>query len=254
MDMQQTMVIKPAVFEPFKAVVAGQSTRHGGVSSFPWHSLNLGKSTDDNPENVAENRRRFCTALGFATEQLAWSRQVHGDQIRVVTAPGGAEGFDALISNVPGILLAVSVADCVPILVFDPVQQAVAAIHAGWRGTASNIVGKTLTLMSDLYGSRGADCLAYIGACIDECTFEVGDEVAEAFDSPFKRFDTQRGKYFVDLKKANTAQCLAFGIPENRLEVSPFSTVLHNEHFFSHRKEKGLTGRMMAAIGLPELL
>lgn len=249
--MQQTMVIKPAVFEPMKAVVAGQSTRHGGVSVFPWHTLNLGKSTDDNPEHVAENRRRFCAALGFTPAQLAWSRQVHGDQIRVATAPGGAEGFDALVSNVPGILLAVSVADCVPILVFDPINQAVAAIHAGWRGTVSNIVGKTLEKMSELYGTRGADCLAYIGACIDECSFEVGDEVAEAFDSPFKRFDVQREKYFVDLKKANAAQCSAFGIPENQLEVSPFSTVLHNEHFFSHRKEKGVTGRMMAAIGLP---
>ena len=250
MDTLNNICVRPALFEPLRAVVAAQSTRHGGVSTAPWHTLNLGKSTDDDPAHVAENRRRFCGALGFEPAHLAWSRQVHGEHIRVVTSPGGSEGFDALVTNVPGILLAVSVADCTPILIYDHARQAVAAVHAGWRGTMAKLVAKTLELMADQYGTRGADCFAYIGTCISECSFEVGDEVADAFPSPFKHYDPARQKYLVDLKKANAAQCLDFGIPAAQVEISAFCTVRHRDDFFSHRADKGLTGRGMGAIGL----
>jgi YfiH family protein len=244
------MTIQPKIFAQFPELSAAQSTRHGGVSLAPYHSLNLGKSTTDDPIHVAENRLRFCAALGFHPGQMAWSKQVHGDQIRHATEPGGSEGYDALVTNVPGILLAVSVADCTPILVFDSRNRAVAAIHAGWRGTVSGIVAKTLVFMEQQFGTLSADCYAYVGACIDECSFEVGDEVAAEFDERFKRFDTERGKYFVDLKKANAAQLQAFGIPETQIEVSPYCTMLHSADFFSHRKDHGITGRGMGVIGL----
>jgi len=244
------MTIEPKIFAHFPNLAVAQSTRHGGVSPAPYQSLNLGKSTEDDPANVAENRRRFCAALGFEPAQIAWSKQVHGDQIRYVIEPGGSEGFDALVTNVPGILLAVSVADCTPILVYDARHQAIAAIHAGWRGTVSEIVAETLIFMQKTFGTSGEDCFAYIGACIDECSFEVGDEVAVAFAEPFKRFDAQRGKFFVDLKKANTAQLLAFGIPEAQIEISTYCTMRHSADFFSHRNDKGVTGRGMGVIGL----
>lgn len=245
-----TLFITPHIFQPDPQVLAAQSTRHGGVSPAPFHSLNLGKSTADQPENVAENRRRFCAALGIETGQLAWSKQVHGTEIRHVTAPGGAEGFDALICATPGVALAVSVADCTPILIYDTQNQAVAAVHAGWRGTAAGIVRQTLERMQQAFGTSGAHCRAFIGACIDECSFEVGDEVAEAFDPAFKRWDAGRQKFFVDLKNANAAQLLEAGVPAAHVEISTFSTVLHNDDFFSHRLEKGTTGRMMAVIGM----
>ncbi len=241
---------QPVIFKAFSQLVAAESTRHGGVSLPPYHSLNLGKSTGDNPEQVAENRRRFCVAAGCDVGQLAWSKQVHGTDVRVVTAPGGAEGFDALISATRGVVLAVSVADCTPILIFDAKNGVVAAIHAGWRGTCGGIVHQTLALMQSHFGSIGADCYAYVGTCIDECSFEVGDEVAEAFDPAFKRLDEQKGKFFVDLKQANAAQLTDFGVPADHIEISPYSTVLHNVDYFSHRKEQGVTGRMMAVIGI----
>jgi hypothetical protein len=241
---------KPAIFEPFPYLIAAESTRHGGVSPAPFHALNLGKSTADDPENVAENRRRFCSVLDFKSTQLAWSKQVHGTEIRHVTSPGGAAGFDALISAEPGIVLAVSVADCTPILIFDAKNRAVAAVHAGWRGTVGGIVSKTLLRMASEFGTSGADCRVYIGTCIDECSFEVGEDVAEAFQPGFKRWDAERKKFFVDLKKSSLTQVLDFGVPETQVEVSPFSTVLHNEDYFSHRHEKGTTGRMMAVIGI----
>jgi polyphenol oxidase len=244
------LMIQPKIFAQFPGLSAAQSTRHGGVSLAPYQSLNLGKSTDDDPVHVAENRLRFCAALGFHPSQMAWSKQVHGDQIRHATEPGGSEGYDALVTNVPGILLAVSVADCTPILVYDSRNRAVAAIHAGWRGTVAGIVAKTLIFMEQQFGTAGADCFAYIGACIDACSFEVGDEVAAEFAESFKRFDPARGKFFVDLKKSNAAQLLGFGIPETQIEVSPYCTMLHSADFFSHRKDQGLTGRGMGVIGL----
>jgi len=239
----------PSIFQSFTSLIAAESTRHGGVSPAPYASLNLGKSTDDAPEHVAENRRRFCSALGFTPEQLAWSKQVHGAEVLLVTQPGGAEGYDALITRTPGVFLAVSVADCTPVLVYDPENQAVAAIHTGWRGAAENIIGKTMAALALHFGTNGADCLAYVGTCIDECSFEVGAEVADRFAPDFKRFDAERDKFFVDLKKVCAAQLAACGLPERQIEISPYSTVLHNTDYFSHRKEDGLTGRMMAVIG-----
>lgn len=243
------MFRRPAIFKRFPNLTAAESTRHGGVSPAPYASLNLGKNTGDDVANVVENRRRFCAALGYAPERMAWSKQVHEDKIRLVTQPGGAEGFDALMTDRAGILLAVSAADCTPILIYDAKNKAMAAIHAGWPGTAAGIAEKTLQGMAAQFGTKGADCFAYVGTCIDECSFEVGEEVAVKFAPTFKRFDAVKGKFFVDLKKANAAQLLAFGIPANQIDISPFSTVLNNDDYFSHRKEKGVTGRMLAVIG-----
>lgn len=244
------MLVYPDIFNAFPRVKAAQSTRHGGVSPAPYYSLNLGKNTADELANVQENRRRFCAQLGFTPAQMAWSKQVHGTEIRYAEAPGGAEGFDALITDKPGILLAISVADCTPILVYDAKNQAVAAIHAGWKGTAGRIVERTLQEMHTRFGTQGADCVAYVGACIDECSFEVGEEVAAAFDEVFKRFDPERGKFFVDLKKANAAQLMAAGVPAAQIEISPYCTVQHNADFFSHRKDGGITGRGIGVIAL----
>jgi hypothetical protein len=135
-------------------------------------------------------------------------------------------------------------------LIYDARRKAIAAIHAGWRGTVAGIVAKTLECMQSTYGTQGADCFAFIGACIDACSFEVGDEVATEFADTYKQFDPERGKYFVDLKKANAAQLLAFQVPESQIEISPFCTMVHSEDFFSHRKSGGITGRGMGVIGL----
>ena len=244
------MLIYPEIFATFSQIKAAQSTRHGGVSPAPYHSLNLGKNTADTLENVQENRRRLCMESGFTPAQMAWSRQVHGTGVRYADTPGGAEGYDALITDQRGILLAVSVADCTPVLIYDTQNQAIAAVHAGWKGTAGGIVAQTLAEMRERFGTRAKDCVAYVGACISECSFEVGDEVAAQFDSPFKRFDRDRGKYFVDLKKANAAQLLSAGLPESGIEISPFCTYRDHTDFFSHRKDGGVTGRGLGIIGL----
>ena len=242
----------PPIFQSFPELLAAESTRHGGLSSFPYQSLNVGLFTEDRPEDIRQNRGLLFSSLGISEDQVASSHQVHGDQILMAEKPGFYEGYDALITSRPGLFLSVTIADCTPILVYDPVHRAVAAIHAGWRGTASRIVQKTMQAMKEVFKTRAEDCYAYVGTCIDECSYEVGAEVAGHFETPFSRFDTEKQKYFLDLKDANAAQLRAEGMAEERIGISPYSTVLHNEDYFSHRKEKGETGRMLALVGVRE--
>ena len=240
----------PPVFQDFQTIVAAESTRHGGVSPFPFASLNVGLNTDDRPEHVQENRRRFFSSLGIDPIQVASSHQIHDDQILTVTQPGRFEGYDALITNLPNQFLTVTVADCTPILIYDAGQQAVAAIHAGWRGTVARIVEKTVKAMQEQFGTQPTNCYAYVGTCIDGCSFEVGNEVAEQFDETYKQFDTGRQKFLIDLKAANVAQLAWAGVGATQIGVSPYSTVLDNRDFFSYRVENGNTGRMLAVIGI----
>jgi YfiH family protein len=240
----------PISFQQFPHLIAAESTRHGGVSENPFSSLNLGINTNDDAEKVRQNRRIFFDKLGIGEAQFASSYQVHGDKVQLVWEAGRTEGFDALVTNQPNVFIGVTVADCTPILIYDAKNQAVGAVHAGWRGTVAQIVSKTLQTMQQAYDTQPAHCYAYVGTCIDECSFEVGEEVAEQFEGNFKRFDTTLEKYLIDLKKANVAQLEACGVPTSQIEISPYSTVTHNEDYFSYRLEKGQTGRMLAVIGV----
>ncbi len=244
------MHYSPPIFSPFSNISAAQSTRHGGVSLPPYASLNLGKSTNDRPEDVLENRKRFFGSLGFGVEQIAISGQTHSARTRIVTKPDFEVGYDAMVTNVKGICIAVTVADCTPILVYDAQNQVVAAIHAGWRGTVAGIVHETLAVMKSQYNTQATSCFAYVGTCIGEDSFEVGAEVAERFDEVFVLPAEAEGKFLVNLKAANSAQLLAFGIPSSQVEVSPHCTLRQHHDYFSYRADAGLTGRMMAAIGL----
>ena len=248
------MMLQPSrIFSELPQLIAAQSTRHGGVSASPYNSLNLGWSTADNPLNTAENRRRFFSALGMKEDRVASAHQVHGDSILHVLKPGRYDGYDALITCEKDLLVCVSVADCTPILIFDAKNEAVAAIHAGWRGTVLSIVSSTLAQMKKLFGTRGSDCYAFVGTCIDGCDYEVDADVADHFGTAFKKMDLQSGKFFLDLKSANRHQLLDGGLSPERIEISPFSTQTHNSDYFSHRAEKGVTGRMLAAIGMKSL-
>lgn len=240
----------PEIFKDFPGVIAAGSTRLGGVSEGPYASLNLGLTTGDRQEAVIQNRNIFFGALGIELDHVASAYQVHGDGILHVHAPCREEGFDALITDVPGIFLTVTVADCTPILVLDPVRPAIAAVHAGWRGTVLGILQKTILRMQEVFGTNPADCRAFIGTCIDDCSYEVDADVAQHFREPYARWSPELKKYLIDLKAANQAQLLQAGLIAENIEISPFSTVLNNDLFFSYRKEKGVTGRMLNGIGL----
>lgn len=230
-------------------LVVAQSTRHGGVSPAPWDSLNLGWNTEDEAARVRENRDRFFAALGFDASGVVGGRQVHGADVCVVTQAGRYDGFDAFVTDRPGLLLAVAVADCVPVLLVDPVRRVVAAVHAGWRGTVATVAKRTVQLMCRRFGSHPAELYAWIGVAIGFAHFEVGAEVARHFAEAHKRAAARPGKWLVDLKSANRTQLLQAGLLARRIEVAPWCTVTHHADFFSHRKGRGRTGRMLAVVG-----
>ncbi|MES2593391.1 MAG: peptidoglycan editing factor PgeF [Bacteroidota bacterium] len=243
------MIIYPEIFKD-QPIVAAQSTRQGGVSAGAYASMNLGMSVNDLKENVIKNREIFFGKSGIQLSQLVISKQVHGNSVFVANTPTITEGYDALITDKPNVFLAVSIADCTPVLIYDKKNKAVAAIHAGWKGTVAEIVKQTLQQMQETYGTKGADCIAYIGACISYDSFEVGEEVAQHFSDDFKKFNSQKQKWFVDLKSTNKKQLLDFGVLPHNIEVSAYCTVKNEELFFSHRRDRGLSGRMMVVIGL----
>ena len=240
--MTHNRVIRPDIFSHIPQLVAGISTRHGGVSSQAYQSLNLGIHTDDDPLAIEANLTLFCADLGIAPEALARSYQVHGSEIWTTSEAGYQTGFDAVLASEQGIFAGVGIADCCPILLADPVRQTAAAIHAGWKGTVAQIVSKTASALI-AQGSNPADMLAYIGPCISLAHFEVGDEVAEQVEHKEKH----GARWHVDLKATNAAQLQALGITQ--IEISDYCTVANNDVFYSHRKEKGITGRMLAVVG-----
>jgi YfiH family protein len=238
------------IFNFHDHLLAIESTRWGGISIQPYSSLNLGAFTNDHKEAVQRNKEILYSDLGINGDQIASSFQCHGNEVLNVVEPGYYEGFDALITNKKDIFLQILVADCTPILLYDPQNEVVAAIHAGWRGTANNIVQKTLEKMKDVFNTNPSDCFAYVGTCISQPFFEVDEDVAEYFDQEFYVFDKEKNKYFIDLKDCNVRALSDAGLMKNHIAVSPFCTVKDNHLFFSHRHEKGTTGRFGVIIGM----
>lgn len=231
-------------------LLAIESTRNGGSSDGAYASLNLGAFTNDLKEAVQRNKEILYTDLGINGDQIASSFQCHGNEVLNVVEPGYYEGFDALITNKKNIFLQILVADCTPMLLFDPIHEVIAAIHAGWRGTANAIVQKTLDKMNLHFQTNPSDCFAYVGTCISQAFFEVDEDVAVYFDQEFYVFDKEKNKYFIDLKACNTRALSSAGLMKNHIAISPFCTVKDNNLFFSHRYEKGTTGRFGVIIGM----
>jgi purine-nucleoside/S-methyl-5'-thioadenosine phosphorylase / adenosine deaminase len=242
------------------------STRMGGVSPMPENSLNLAGFNEDDAENIYENRRRFLK-LFEGNWTLAGCWQVHGADIRVVHSEdeakpkpgvlGDDEYCDALVSNTPGVLLTVKTADCVPILIGDPVTRAVAAVHAGWRGTSSAIVKHAIARMEREYGARTVNMRAAIGPAANACCYEIGSDVISVFKEQFPNVEqlltaTRDGHARIDLHRANHDQLTEAGLAPDRIHVAPLCTMDRNDLFFSYRREKklhGRVGRLMSVIG-----
>ena len=238
------------IFSFHNKLLAVESTRLGGVSTQPYSSLNLGAFTNDRQDHIQNNKDVLYADIKINGSQIASSFQCHGNEVLNVIEPGYYEGFDALITNKKDIFLQILVADCTPILLFDPQNEVVAAIHAGWRGTVNNIVKQTLEKMKDVFNTNPFDCLAYVGTCITQPFFEVDEDVALYFDEEFYVFDKEKNKYFIDLKGCNVRALSDAGLMKNHIAVSPFCTVKDNHLFFSHRHEKGTTGRFGVIIGM----
>ncbi len=245
-------------------VVHGFSTRKGGVSQGMWESLNLGPSRGDDPDHVRENYRRFFAAIGADGGKLAVTNQVHGGVVRTVTTAdlrGGpcekaAYEADGLMTDLPGVALTIYSADCIPILFYDPVRRAVAAVHAGWRGTAAGIASAAVERMRDVYGCDPADILAAVGPGIGPDCFETHEDVPNAMTAALSTAVLrhirikENGKFAVDLKNINAMRLEQAGLDPDHIAVSDLCTSCHPEMFWSHRKLGTNRGSMAAAIQL----
>ena len=261
------------------------STRTGGVSRvYRGNALNLGFTTHDSRRAVEENRRLFLKRLGTVRGKQPWPlvtvRQIHSDLIHLVTtAPAQPLAGDGLITNTPEILIAVLAADCIPIILADRKKRAIGVFHAGWRGTVQRIVQKGVGEMRKNFGSKPRDLVAAIGPGVGPCCYQVGPEVRTQFESQFayggelfrevKDSDPVREKFpllfltarapghsdlpvsiFLDLIEANRRQLLDAGVPASSIDTSMPCTACHTDLLFSHRAERGTTGRLMAVAGI----
>jgi YfiH family protein len=263
--MKQTKSGKIHYIEPqlvsFKGIVAGFSTRHEGVSRPPYNSLNLGLNTNDPHHNVQGNRSLLARAFGAKADQLLTVTQVHGTDLLVVDTPNSDVTHflkiecDGIITNQPNIMIGVGVADCAPILLFDPVKHVIAALHAGWKGTASEIARKGVSAMVENFGSNPADLLAAIGPSIGPCCYEVDEPVRAAFASENEIWEQASSlissdKWKLDISIALKLQLIASGLLADKIEASQQCVCCTQELFFSYRRDKGETGRHLGFIML----
>jgi len=259
------------------------STRHGGVSRpYGGNVLNLGFTKQDSRAAVERNRTLFLKKLGIANphKTLVTLRQIHSDLIhRIEGAPKHPLPGDGLITNTPGLLLAILTADCLPVIVVDKKNRAVGVFHAGWRGTVKRIVEKGVGEMQRYFGSDPRNMIAAIGPSVQSCCYQVGEQVRQKFEAQFayaaelfrqvKESDPVREKYpmlfltarapghselpvnlFLDLVEANRRQLIDAGVPAKNIDASSPCTACHTDLLFSHRAEKGVTGRLMAVVGV----
>ena len=256
-------------WDVFRWLSAGFSGRFGGVTrgfgeveEEGW--LNLGFVAHDDPSAVAENRRRLLAAAGGDEWRLAVAKQVHGVEVREVTAEtvddameGGRGRWEAdgLVTRDAGVLLGVGAADCVPLLVADRRLRVVGGFHAGWRGTAAGMAGVGLARMREAFGTRAEDCVAAVGPSIGACCYEVGEEVREAFAGQNGMLTTSGERWRLDLWEANRRQLVSAGVPQAAITVVGECTACSRDdegrrRYFSHRAEDGKTGRMLGVIGV----
>lgn len=237
------------------------TTRPGGGSTGALAGLNLGMHRGDAPGQVLENYRILGEVIGFRPEQTVFSRQTHSDVVERVGRADCGRGLlrevehpcDALITNEPGVALTVFSADCTPILLYDPVQRAIGAVHSGWRGTAAGIVARTVEAMVTAFGSVPSELCAAIGPCIGACCFETDADVPEALrrtlgEQADAAIRCTGSKYHVDLKALNALWLHRAGVCQ--VDVSTDCTACQPQRFWSHRRMGNARGSMAAIIML----
>ena len=249
----------------FSSIKHFVSTRKGGVSQEPVAAMNLG-FTNDEAASVIENRKRFAAALGFSPEQFVFQEQIHSCTVKVVSIEDAGSGLydnesripesDAMVTNQKGLCLMAMAADCVPILLFDPMTETIAAIHAGWKGTVGRIAQNAVNVMMEQFGAKPSDILAGIGPSISKGNYEVGEELVERVKLSFKNYEPlihwnlSTNKPHFDLWEANKQVLLDAGIANTNIEIAGLCSFIKGDLFYSYRRDAGITGRFGGGIML----
>ncbi|NOY14008.1 MAG: peptidoglycan editing factor PgeF [Deltaproteobacteria bacterium] len=245
-----------------EGLIAGFSTRNGGTSRAPYHSMNLGLNTDDLPASVEGNRSTFVRSFGLPPHQLLTVKQVHGKDLLVIDEANlDLSHFlslevDGIVTNQPGIMIGVLVADCFPVLLWHPEQAVIAAVHVGWRGAAGGILQKAIEAMKQHFGCSVDDLQAAVGPGIGAHKYEVDRPVRDAFrqGSGFWNeiaTEVRLARWQLDLSLSCRLQLEQAGLPAQNIAQATECTCCHPELFFSYRRDNGETGRQLGFIQLP---
>lgn len=271
---EQVPLLKYKAFEEIEFIAHAFSTRFGGVSSGIYDSMNFKEDGEDTNENIRENYRRMAAALGCDVHKMVRSQLCHGVWVHEVVPEDFGVGalarstlldYDGLITDIPGVTLVATFADCVPLYFVDPVHRAIGLAHSGWRGTVDRIGLHMIEKMHQVYGTRAEDLRVAIGPCICGDCYEVGTELKVAFEKDFSgeietgtgilfedicKASSVKDKYQLDLRLANLMTFLAAGVPRAQIEVSDICTCCNPELIFSHRFTKGRRGASAAFLGI----
>lgn len=243
-------VIKSGLLAKYPEIIHGVSTKSGG--SAPYYN-NMSKYAGDEIENVLLNRTAFFKSIGINTEtaRFVHANQVHSAKAAVVTHGGLVKETDALITGTSELYLVISVADCLPVMLYDNSKRVIANVHSGWRGASKKIVTRTIEKMKKEFGTSAGDLTAFMGPGISCDNFEVGQDVAELFDKKYvKPFGSAENKFSVDLKKAVKDELLGAGVKQENVDTCSYCTFAEKNFLHSYRRDKDKSGRMFAVVGL----
>ncbi len=224
------------------------------------YSLSLALHTGEEASRIVQNRKQIAQRLGAKGDlDFVVAKQTHSDNIHIVTRKrtigweehaSAIANCDALITDQKGVMLGVLTADCVPVLLYDPLQKVAAAVHAGWKGTKAQIVSKTVKRMQEHFGCDPENILAGVAPAIGRCCYEVGEDVAQHFFGYRDALEQRGEKYMLDLPHINQKQLMKAGLQEEHIQMSGICTACDTEQFFSYRKEQGCSGRFMSLVGI----
>ncbi len=223
----------------------------GGVSKREYSQLNLAEK-GDNPSNIRKNRALFLQEFGLVNPQIFMGEQVHGTDLEVVknNSPSILQGIDGLLTDIPQNVLMAFFADCVPLFFVVPDEKIVAIAHAGWKGTANNIAGKTISYFVDCFQINPEKISVGLGPAIGPCCYEVGEDVADQFSRDKKYHHSGLDRFFIDLPGVNVSQLEDAGVPAANIGKSGFCTSCNPHLFYSYRRDRGKTGRMAGLIAI----
>jgi YfiH family protein len=255
--------------DSYPYISAGFTTRSGGVSSAPYDTFNVGLHVGDSTEDTVTNRTKLAHSLGLTADHCIYAEQVHGISVKAVSADDAGKGVrkredalqdtDGIMTTDPNVVLCSMYADCVPLYFVDPVHRVIALSHGGWKGTVANIAKATVSQMVSTFGCDAKQILVTTGPSIGACCYEVDDYVSERVRSALKaehieesaaerilQSSSTPNKFMLNLQEMNKLLLEKAGILSSHIEVTQLCTSCRTDHFYSHRKERGQTGRMAA--------
>ncbi len=242
-------VIKPYIFNKFREIVCGFSTKVGLNRKPPFY-FNLSLSVGDNEKIVKENREAFFNHFGLSANNISFQKQIHSDIVKVVKSSGVCGESDAMITDQKNLGLVISAADCTSVYIYDHKIKVIAAIHSGWRGTKEKIVDKTLQILLSEFNSKPENLFVYIGPSISQVNYEVGKEVAEQFERKYLRLINN--KFYLDVAGANYDMLINRGIPAAHIQKSNLCSYEYRELLHSYRRDGLKSGRSFGIIAIKQ--